>query len=124
MNSRLKIGGFILLGMGFIFLFFGVNSINDEASAARQNYNWVKASSPGSCDTICRNAGQNPVYAGFDGVFNTQMYVCGVDTQTFKKGRERSSGFVPGKNVVATGRCNVPFKGREFTERNFSCLCF
>ncbi len=72
---------------------------------------------------VCKGVGMEAVYAGFDGVANTTLYVCGVDAKYFGRGRERASGYMPGKNIGITRTCNVPFKGKEYTQKNFACLC-
>lgn len=123
MNFKSKMMGFIVLGASVILLFFGFNLFTDDTSAARERYRWVKAPGQGSCDTFCKDEGLSAVYGGFDGIFNTHMYVCGVDVKEARKERARGSGYVPGKNVTYTGACNVPYKGREYTRTNFYCLC-
>jgi len=113
MRLRLFIATFFVLGIWTFWM---------AGHALAANYSWVPATQ-GSCDTICKNLGKMAVYGGFDGVVKSSLYVCGVDTQNFAKGKQSASGYIPGKNVSTTGTCTVPFKGREFSNKTFVCLC-
>lgn len=117
MKTKISVVSLFVLLVGTLFL-------THSASAA--SYNWIPAQGQ-NCDAACKGAGQNAVYAGTEGskVGSTQLYVCGVDVKTYQRQREQySSGFVPGKNVVAYKTCSVPFNGKENVLKSFVCLCF
>ncbi|HWP45769.1 MAG TPA: hypothetical protein VNM22_01285 [Candidatus Limnocylindrales bacterium] len=115
MKTKVLVPSLLVVG---IFLF--------SQSTLAANYTWIPAQGT-NCDTTCGRAGQVAVYSGTEGSKSgaaTQLYVCGVDVKIYQRQRQQySSGFVPGKNVVATTTCNVPFNGKENVIQSFVCLC-
>jgi hypothetical protein len=117
MKTKILILSWMVVGVGICFF---------SQIALAANYNWVPAQGT-NCDAACGRAGQAAVYSGTEGSKSgaaTQLYVCGVDVKIYQRQRQQySSGFVPGKNVVATTTCNVPFNGKENILQSFVCLC-